>query len=222
MASLEAPPREPDGFSEAMAGLDHAIGGLRDSAHLARLTDDPAAPSLEALVRVFGAATRQFQVRDRERKEIAMAMDMRARRIAALATTQIQASGTAIIEKLAPDLGRLVERTIRQRMWTIRTKTLLAAGGAATVLTIASFAVGYGTAYKAGRNEGLLDGKTISAALTSGPDAAHAWARLMADNDPVRALQTCRAASAKDVTGRRYCLMPFWLDPPSPPDSSTR
>ena len=221
MDAVDGPTRNPaETYADAMAGFDQSVSALRDSVQLARLTDDPAAPALEALVRVLGSVARQFQLRDRERKEIAAAMEMRARRIAEDTTSQIQASGTAIIDKLAPELSRLVERSVRQRLWTLRIKTLAAAGGMAVALSIACFAIGYGMAYKAGRDHGLLDGRTIAAAMATGPQAAAAWAQLMAVNDPVQAMKACRSEISKGADGRRYCAMPVWLDPPSAPNGA--
>lgn len=223
MDAVDAPQRGPiEPYADAMAAFDNSVSALRDSAELARLTGDPAAPALEAMVRVLGASARQFQLRDRERKEIAAAMDARGRRIADEATSQIQASGTALIERLAPDLSRLVERLVRQRLWTIRLRSLVVAGGVAATLSVTCFTVGYGIAYRAGHNDGLLDSHAIAAAMGAGPDAANAWAKLMAANDPVRALKACDATGAHDGSGRRYCLMPVWLEPPPPPQSARK
>lgn len=218
MDAVDGPRREPaEPYFEAMAAFDQSVAALRDSAQLARLTDDPAAPALEAMVRVLGAAARQFQLRDRERKEIAASLDARARRIAEDATARIQASGAALVEQLAPDLSRLVERLVRQRLWMVRIKTLIITAGVAVTLAVTCFATGYALAYKAGHNDGLVDARTIAAAMAAGPGAAHAWAMLMAANDPVRALQACHAGSARDAGGRHYCAMPIWLDPAPPP-----
>ncbi len=221
MDAVDASARDPgNAYADDMAAFDHSVSALRDSAQLARLTDDPAAPALEAMVRVLGSAARQFQLRDRERKEIAASLESRARRIAEDATKQIQASGTTIIERLAPELSRLVERSIRQRLWTVRIKTLATACGMAVGLSIACFAFGYGTAYKTGHNDGLLEGKVIAAAMATGPQAAATWAQLMALNDPVQAMKACRSGVSTDAQGRRYCAMPVWLDPPAAPKNA--
>ena len=223
MDAVGEPAREPaETYADAIAGFDQSVSALRDNVQLARLTGDPAAPALEAMVRVLGAVARQFQLRDRERKEIAAAMEMRARRIAEDTTSQIEASGTAIIDKLAPELSRLVERSVRQRLWSVRLKTLAGAGGLAVALSIACFGIGYGMAYKAGRDDGLLDGRAIAAAMATGPQAADAWAQLMAVNDPVQAMKVCRNGVSKGADGRRYCAMPVWLDPPSAPNSARK
>lgn len=208
-----------ESYSETLAAFEQSLTGLRDSAHLARLTDDPAAPALEALVRLFGASARQFQLRDRERKEIAMSMELRARRIAEDATAQIQASGTAIIERLAPELARLVERSIRQKLWTIRTRTILVSAGCAVGLALVVAALVYGVAYHDGRSRGVSDSHAIASAMAIGPAAASAWAQVMAHNDPVAALRDCRKSEGQDPHGRHFCAMPIWLDAAGPPQS---
>jgi hypothetical protein len=58
-------------------------------------------------------------------------------------------------------------------------------------------------------------GRTIEAAMAAGPDAATEWSRLMAANDPVAALKGSK--SERDANGRRYCQIPMWLEPPTPP-----
>lgn len=204
-------------YPEAMAAFEESVTALRNSADLARLTEDPAAPSLEALVRVMTTVERQFQAREGERKQVVAALEARARRISEDATKRVEASGADILAKLAPDLARLVDRSVRLRVWNVRTRTLAAVAGVAVTLAVACFAIGYATAYKAGRDDGLLAGKTIAAAMAAGPGAAAAWAQLMAANDPVQALKACHASSGHDHD-RRSCLMPVWLDPPLPPD----
>ena len=217
MDAVEAQSSQADtGYPQAMAAFGESVSALRDSADLARLTDDPAAPSLEALVRVMTTVERQFQAREGERKLVVAALDARAKRIAEDATKRIEASGATIVAGLAPELAKLVDRSVRLRVWNVRTGTLAAVGGVAVALAVACFAVGYGLAYKAGRNDGLLAGKTIAAAMSAGPEAAVAWAQLMAANDPVQGLKACRAAIEHDHD-RRSCLMPVWLDPPLPP-----
>jgi hypothetical protein len=55
---------------------------------------------------------------------------------------------------------------------------------AVAVLGWLSFAAGE----SAGVTKGEVAAETISAAMAAGPDAASAWAMLMANNDPVQAL----------------------------------
>ena len=206
-------------FADTLARFERAVEALKDSAHLARLTDDPAAGGLTAMVRVMESLAAQFAVRDAERQELARSLELQAGQIAEDAIGRVHASGVAIIDQLAPDLSRLVQRMVRQRLWTIKLRTLLAAAGAAVGLAVAIFAVSYGAGYAAGRQNGLLAVKTIAAALAAEPQAASAWSRVMAMNDPVAALAACRNHTTRDTQGRHYCAMPLWLDPPPAPQS---
>lgn len=218
MDALEGSRREQvDSYTDAMATFDQSVSALRDSADLARLTDDPAAPALEAMVRVLGAAARQFQLRDRERKEIGAALEARARQIADDATKRVEASGATIVAKLAPDLANLVERTVRQRLWTIRMRTVLVSAGAAILLVLTAAGGASFVAYKSGRMEGLHEAQVIHAAVTAGPGAASAWSDIMGFNDPVAALRLCRKSAGADASGRHYCALPIWLEPAPPP-----
>ena len=210
-------PTAGESYREAAAAFDRSVAGLRDSSELARLTDDPAAPSLGALLKVMESMGAQFRLRDRDRQAMAVALEQRVARIRDEALAQVEASGATVVERLAPELSKLVERSLRQRLWTVQLRTLLLAGGAAAALIFMSFAAGYGVAFRAGRDSGLQDGRTIAAAMAAGPQAAASWARLMADNDPVPALKACDNSRGHDTAGRRYCLMPVWLDPPAAP-----
>ena len=94
---------------------------------------------------------------------------MRARRIAEDATNQIQASGTAIIQRLAPELTRLVDRAVRQRLWTIRLRTVAISAGAGITLLLGAGAAAYIYGYRAGNVAGLMDGHMVNAAVAAGP-----------------------------------------------------
>jgi hypothetical protein len=39
----------------------------------------------------------------------------------------------------------------------------------------------------------------------------------MADNCPVQAMPACRKAIQTDADGHRYCFLPAWLNPMTPP-----
>lgn len=218
MDALEAPTSQAEtDYPEAMAAFEESVSALRDSAHLARLTDDPAAPSLDALVRVMTTVERQFQAREGERRQVAAALESRAKRIAEDATKRVEASGSALVAGLAPELAKLVERMVRQRLWTIRARTVLISAGAGIALILSAADAAYFVAYKSGRAEGLHEAQVIHAAMTAGPNAAAAWSDIMAFNDPVAALRLCRDASGKDASGRHFCALPIWLDPAAPP-----
>jgi hypothetical protein len=215
-------PGSDGGNRHAVAAFDRTVLGLKDSAELARLTDDPAAPSLLALLRVLESMGAQFRLRDRDRQAMAVALEQRVARLRDEAMARVEASGANVVERLAPDLSRLVERSVRQRLWIVRLRTVLISAGGAVGLVLLSLAAGYGIGFQTGHTTGLNDGKTVVAAMAAGPAAADSWARLMADNDPVAALKACRNSGGRDASGRHYCLMPVWLDPPSAPPEAKR
>ena len=206
-------------FADSLAQFERAVNALKASAQLAQLTDDPAAGGLTAMVRVMESLAAQFAVREAERQELARSLQWQADRIADEAQARVQASGVAIIDQLAPELSRLVQRTVHQRLWSIKLRTLLSAAGAGVGLAVVIFALSYGAGYATGRQDGLLSARTIAAALTAEPQAAAGWARLMAINDPIAALTACRQHTARDARGRRYCILPVWLDPAPAPNS---
>lgn len=196
----------------ALTELDKALKGLEWSAEFSRFSGDPAAESLTALWQVLAGMGALMRARQAERREIAAAVEAQARLVVDRASAELEARSAAVVEHLAPTLVRATEREVATRLWTIRLKTLLLAGSVAVVLGLAVFAVSYGAGYANGRAQGSADGHVIATAMAAGSGGASAWARLMAANDPVAALKNCKAE--RDGSGRRYCRLPVWLDPP--------
>jgi hypothetical protein len=201
----------------ALADLDKALKGLEWSAEFSRLSGDPAAESLTALWQVLAGMGALMQARQAERAEIAAAVAGETQLVVDRASAELERRSTALIERLGPDLARAAERHAATRLWSIRLRTLLAAGGVAVVLVVVVFAISFGAGFSNGQAKGLLAGKTIGAAMAAGPDAARAWARLMVANDPVAALKNCKAE--RDANGRHYCQVPMWLEPPTLPSA---
>jgi hypothetical protein len=199
----------------ALADLDKALKGLEWSAEFSRLSGDPAAESLTALWQVLAGMGALMQARQAERAEIAAAVAGETQLVVDRASAELERRSAALIERLGPDLARAAERHAAARLWSIRLRTLLAAGSVAVVLGVVVFAVSYGAGFSNGQTTGLLAGKTIGAAMATGPEAARAWSRLMTENDPVAALKNCK--SERDANGRRYCQIPMWLEPPKLP-----
>jgi hypothetical protein len=196
----------------ALADLQKALEGLEWSAEFSRLSGDPAAESLTALWQVLAGMGALMQARQAERAEVAAALAAETQLVVDRASAELERRSAKLVERLGPDLARAAERHAAIRLWSIRLRTILASGFIAVGLGVAVFAVSYGTGFSNGRSAGLIAGKTIAAAMAAGPGAASAWARLMAANDPIRALAACHAKIAKDAQGRRYCAMPVWLD----------
>lgn len=211
-AVTEMEPAAAVNVEAALDDLEKALKGLEWSAEFSRFSGDPAAESLTALWRVLAGMGALMGARQAERREIAAAVAAEAELVVRRASAEMESRSAALVQRLGPDLARAVERHVAMRLWSIRLRTILASGALAVGLAIAVFAVSYGVGFRNGRDAGLLAGRTITAAMTTGPDAASAWSRLMAANDPVAALKYCK--TEHDVHGRRYCRMPVWLDPP--------
>jgi hypothetical protein len=210
-----------DGMAARLSVFDEAVDGLRDSARYARLSGDPAAHSLAAMVQAMETVAVMFRTREAERRQISQTLREETDAIAKSAVAQVEARSADLVETLAPRIGRLVEQSVTRQMWSVKLRTVLLAGGVALALALAVFSVSYGAGYVSGRNDGLIAGKMVAAAMTTGPGAASAWARLMAANDPVGALKAC-GKPARGGDGRRYCRVPLWLDPPVTPGTNAR
>jgi hypothetical protein len=195
--------------------LDEARGALHRAASAAEIKDDPLAQQLQALAITLGALGEIYDASANTQMEINEKLRAQADEVANEAINRVHASGVGIIEQLAPRLAVMVEQTIRKSQRERLVRAIL--GGTAALLVAIGFAaaMAYGGGYAAGRAQGAQDGRTIAAAMAAGPDAASAWASLMAENDPVQALATCKKSVSTDTAGRRYCAMPVWLDPPT-------
>jgi hypothetical protein len=210
----------PTQVETALADLEKALKGLEWSAEFSRLSGDPAAESLTALWQVLAGMGALMRARQAERADVAAALTAETQLVVNRASAELESRSAALVERLGPDLARAAERYAAARLWSIRLRTLLAAGAVGVALGAAVFAVSYGAGFSNGRTTGLLAAKTMTAAMAAGPDAALAWTRLMQANDPVAGLKNCKPE--RDSGGRRYCRMPVWLDPPDPPLVTSR
>jgi hypothetical protein len=210
MDALTGPDPAAKKVDAALVDLQKALKGLEWSAEFSRLSGDPAAESLTALWQVLAGMGALMQARQAERAEVAEALAAETQLVVDRASAELERRSAKLVERLGPDLARAAERYAAARLWSIRLRTLLAAGAVALTLGVVVFAVSYGAGFSNGRAMGFLAGKTISAAMAHGQEGATAWSRLMATNDPVAALKSCKPE--RDSNGRRYCRMPVWLD----------
>lgn len=197
--------------------LDEARGAIHRAASAAILKGDPLAQQMEALAETLAALAEIYEASADTQLEIAEKLSTQAGAVTNEAIERVHASGVGIIDQLAPRLAAVVEQSTRAREKTLRIRTILG-GVAALIIGLGLVAgVSYAGGYASGRAQGELAGQTIATAMAAGPGAASAWASLMADNDPVRAVAICKKAISSDSHGRRYCSMPVWLDPPTLP-----
>jgi hypothetical protein len=188
---------------------------MHRAASAAVLKGDPLSDQLHALAESIGALGAIYEASADTQLEIAEKLRTQADAVADDAIERVHASGVGIIDQLAPRLATLVEQTTSAHGKTVRRRVMLggAAGRSIALALVAD--VSYAGGFGAGRSQGEISAHTISAAMAAGPDAASAWASLMADNDPMQALTACKKSISTDTHGRRYCSMPVWLDPPA-------
>ncbi|PZP41927.1 MAG: hypothetical protein DI601_19735 [Azospirillum brasilense] len=87
-------------------------------------------------------------------------------------------------------------------------------GVALLVLGAAGGGYAWGRAEEAARTRDAAG--ALAAALRDGSASARAWLGLMENNDVQAALRRCEGRTVwTDATGRRACVVPLWLDPPS-------
>ena len=181
------------------------------------LKGDPLAEQMQALAASIEALGEIYEASADTQLDIADKLRTQADTVAGEAIDKVHASGVAIIDQLTPRLSAVVEKTTRDRLQTLRTRTIL--GGAAGLVAALALVAGvsYSAGFTSGRTQGEISAHTIAAAMAAGPAAATAWASLMADNDPVQAVAACKNSITRDAHGRPYCSMPVWLDPPTTP-----
>jgi hypothetical protein len=212
-----------DNDSEAL-GRDIAklIADFSRGAQLAGLKGDPLFPLLEITLaslklqwRLHDQAVRYFRDAsgrlDRQYHETIQRTALVLKR----GEQALESRQTAIVEQIAPKIAASVNDAVRQHAKTAQWRTLAGWSIAVLALALLPSAFAYTAGLSTGRTEGEVTGQTIQAAMKGGPDAAAAWAALMADNNPVPELATCRKAVTSGDDGRRYCTMPIWLDPPT-------
>ncbi len=216
---------EPDGDNDSEAlGRDIAklIADFSRGAQLAGLKGDPLFPLLEITLaslklqwRLHDQAVRYFRDAsgrlDRQYHETIQRTALVLKR----GEQALEARQTGIVEQLVPKIAAGVNDAVRRHSKATQWKTLASWGIAVLALALLPSAFAYTAGLSTGRAEGEVTGQTIQAAMKGGPDAAAAWAALMADNDPRPEMATCRKAISTGEDGRHYCTMPVWLDPPT-------
>lgn len=196
------------------AKLDVTLGAMRRAASASQLKGDPLADQLHALAESIEALGTIYEASADTQLEITEKLRSQADVVAHDAIERVHAGSEGIIAQLAPRLAAVVERTTRVQLQNARMRVMMGCGAALVIGIALVTGVAYAAGFAAGRAQGEISGHTISAAMAAGPEAAAAWATLMADNDPVQALAACRKSVLTDANGRRFCAMSVWLDYP--------
>jgi hypothetical protein len=187
------------------------------TAQLAGLKNDPTLPLLKILAASFGLQWRLHDQTILHQRDASSQLDRQVAESIRQGETALQANKLSIMDQLAPMIANEVSRITKARLWTIKLRTGLIGTAVVAGLMIFGGCLTYGTGYAAGRAQGESNARIIAAAMAAGPGAASAWSTIMALNDPVRALATCKQSISTDDEGRRSCSLPIWLDPFPPP-----
>ena len=189
---------------------------LRRAAAAAALKSDPLAEQLQALAVCVGALSDLYQVSEATQIDIANTLKTQTGGIADEAIDRIHASGMDIVNKLAPQLASAADRTMRQKITTLRIRSIVFLSLALALAILLPSLFTYAAGLNAGRFQGEVASHLISVAMKTGPAEAVAWGQLMQANDGANAMALCRKNLQQDAGGRHYCLMPVWTDPVSP------
>ncbi|MHB1302611.1 MAG: hypothetical protein ACYCZB_03930 [Acidiphilium sp.] len=186
---------------------------LRRAAAAAALKNDPLREQLHALALCVGALADLYRASEATQFDIATTLKIQSGTITEDAIAKVHASGLDIVNKLGPQLASAAERAMRQKLTIIRLRTTLLLALALTAIGLMPGAFTYAAGLNTGRFQGETAAHAIAAAMRAGPAEAVAWARLMQDNDAIRAMAICRRNIRQDAGGRHYCLMPVWTEP---------
>jgi hypothetical protein len=189
---------------------------LRRAAAAAALKSDPLAEQLQALAVCVGALSDLYQASEATQINIANMLKIQTGAIANETIDRVHASGMDIVKQLAPQLAYAADRTMRQKISTLRIRSIVALGLALALAILLPSLFTYAAGLNAGRFQGEVASQLISVAMKAGPTEAIAWGQLMQDNNGASAMALCRKNLQQDAGGRHYCLMPVWTDPVSP------
>jgi len=186
---------------------------LRRASAAAALKSDPLAEQLQALAACVGALSDLYQASEATQIDIANTLKTQTGAIAEEAISRVHASGMDIVNQLAPQLANAADRTLKQKITTLRIRSLVLLSLALALAILLPSMFSYGVGLNDGRVQAEFSDHLISAAMKAGPAEAIAWGQLMQDNNGASSLAACRKNLQQDAEGRHYCLMPVWTDP---------
>jgi hypothetical protein len=169
---------------------------------------------LQAILYALGAMTDIHDAIFTMQAEFLRALKSHSENVTNIAPEIARASAMSIAKELGPQLLKAALPTIQLTLGFMKQRTIFWALFVMVAVVGTSSMFTYAAGLNDGRSQGEVAEHTIQAAMAAGPGAATDWALLMADNDPVPALEACRKAISTDEYGRRSCLLPVWLDPP--------
>jgi hypothetical protein len=185
------------------------LGGFRN---------DPTLPLIRALSASLGL---QWRLHDQAVGYFRDASDRLDRQLADTIAQGQQALETkrmAIAESLAPELTKLMTKTVRSWNRSVTLRTALSYGGVAVALALGVGLAGYGAGFQAGHISALAATGALAGAIhQAGPDAETALVSMVRANDVAEAWAKCQKTAVTDKGGRRVCAMPMWADPEGQP-----
>jgi hypothetical protein len=191
---------------------------MRHGIQLAGLKNDPTLPLIKAL---SASLALQWRLHDQAVGYFRDASDRLDRQLAdtvAQGEQVLAARQTGIVESLAPDLARLVAKTVLTWNRIITLKTALSFGGFAIALAVGVGLAGYGAGWQAGHTYGTETASVLAGAIhQAGPEAEAALVSMVRANNLAEAWTRCQKTATSDKDGRRVCLMPMWADPEGQP-----
>ena len=98
---------------------------LRRAAAAAALKSDPLCEQLQALALCVGALSDLYQGSEATQIDIAYTLKTQTGAIADEAITRVHASGMDIVNKLGPQLANAADRTMRQKITTLRLRSIV-------------------------------------------------------------------------------------------------
>jgi hypothetical protein len=185
------------------------LGGFRN---------DPTLPLIKALSASLGL---QWRLHDQAVGYFRDASDRLDRQLAdtiAQGERALETKRMAIAENLAPELTKLMTKSVRTWNRSVTLRTALNFGGIAVALALGVGLAGYGAGWQAGHISALAASSALAGAIhQAGPDAETALVSMVRANDVAEAWAKCQKTAVTDKGGRRVCAMPMWADPEGQP-----
>jgi hypothetical protein len=211
----------PD-LSQSSVELGHDIermqAEMERGIQLGGLKNDPTLPLIKALSASLGL---QWRLHDQAVGYFRSASDRLDRQLVDTIIQGEQALETrriGIVENMAPELARLMAKSVRSWNRSVTLKTALIFGGFAVALALGVGMAGYGAGWQVGRTGALSASGALAGALhQAGPDAEAALVSMVRANNVADAWAKCQTMATPDKDGRRVCSMPMWADPEGQP-----
>jgi hypothetical protein len=213
---------EASGLTQGSVELGHDIermqAEMERGIQLGGFRNDPTLPLIKALSASLGL---QWRLHDQAVGYFRDASDRLDRQLVdtvAQGEQALEARRMAIAESLAPELTKLITKTVRTWSRSVTLRTALNFGGVAVALAFGVGLAGYGAGWQAGHSSSLaVTGALAGAINQAGPDAETALVSMVRANDVAEAWAKCQKTAVTAQGGRRVCAMPMWADPEGQP-----